>query len=359
MSDDLFALPAPAAITTPPRSRCSKGWSRSAAGRACISAAPTSGRCTISPPKCSTMRWTRRWPATPPGSRSRSRRGNRLTITDNGRGMPVDEHPKYPGKSALEVILTTLHSGGKFSDKAYATAGGLHGVGVSVVNALSSETVVEVARNKTLYRQSFSRGDADVGAERDRRRRRTGAARPSASSPIRRFSARRRSSSRRGSTGWRAPRPICSPASRYAGAATPSLASATTCPAEAVFQFPGGLADHLREQIGERESATNQPFTGRQDFPNGQGRVEWAVAWPVWGDGDASYYCNTIPTPDGGTHEQGLRAGADPRHARLRRADRAEEGEGHPGRGRGHRRRDHALASSSAIRSSRARPRTG
>src|ERR671917_2844985 len=84
--------------------------------------------------------------------------GNRLTVSDNGRGIPIDEHPKYPGKSALEVILTMLHSGGKFSDKAYATSGGLHGVGISVVNALSTETIVEVARNKQLYRQTFARG---------------------------------------------------------------------------------------------------------------------------------------------------------------------------------------------------------
>ena len=100
--------------------------------------------------------------------------GNRLTVTDNGRGMPVDPHPKYPGKSALEVILTMLHSGGKFEGKAYSTSGGLHGVGVSVVNALSTETVVEVARDKKLYRQTFSKGLAtsaleEVGAAPNRR----------------------------------------------------------------------------------------------------------------------------------------------------------------------------------------------
>src|SRR5688572_17909511 len=100
--------------------------------------------------------------------------GNRLTVSDNGRGIPVEEHPKYPGKSALEVILTTLHSGGKFEGKAYSTSGGLHGVGVSVVNALSTETVVEVARDKKLYRQSFARGVAttplaEVGAAPNRR----------------------------------------------------------------------------------------------------------------------------------------------------------------------------------------------
>ena len=85
-------------------------------------------------------------------------RADRLTIRDNGRGMPTDEHPKFPGKSAVEVILTTLHAGGKFSGKAYATSGGLHGVGASVVNALSSDLIVEIARDKTLYQQRFSRG---------------------------------------------------------------------------------------------------------------------------------------------------------------------------------------------------------
>src|SRR5213080_320713 len=100
--------------------------------------------------------------------------GNRLTVADNGRGVPIDEHPKYPGKSALEVIMSTLHSGGKFEGKAYSTSGGLHGVGVSVVNALSTDTIVEVARDKKLYRQTFARGHAtsklqEVGAAPNRR----------------------------------------------------------------------------------------------------------------------------------------------------------------------------------------------
>ncbi len=163
----------------------------------------------------------------------------RLTVSDNGRGIPVDEHPKYPGKSALEVILTTLHSGGKFSDKAYATSGGLHGVGVSVVNALSIDTVVEVARNRILYRQSFSKGLptsklVEVGADA-----RTGAARPRPSRPIPRFSATRRASSRRGSTGSRGPRPICSPASRSAGSAIP-LWSPKRCPPRRCSSFRAG-----------------------------------------------------------------------------------------------------------------------
>jgi topoisomerase IV subunit B len=231
----------------------------------------------------------------------------RLTITDNGRGIPVDEHPKFPGKSALEVILTTLHSGGKFSGKAYATSGGLHGVGVSVVNALSVNTRVEVARNKELFAQEFSRGLP------------TGKLQKLGGTP-----------NRRGTSVAFTPDPeifgqdarfkparlfrlVRSKAYLFAGVeirwkCAPSLAG-DDVPAEAVFQFPGGLADHLTEQVGERECVTTKFFAGSQDFPGTeQGRVEWAIAWPLWSDGAYSWYCNTIPTPDGGTHEQGLRA---------------------------------------------------
>ena len=231
----------------------------------------------------------------------------RLTIVDNGRGMPVDEHPKFPGKSALEVILTTLHSGGKFSGKAYATSGGLHGVGISVVNALSTNTRVEVARNKELFAQEFSRG-LPLG-------------------PLQRLGA---APNRRGTSVAFTPDPeifgedakfkplrlfklVRSKAYLFAGVeirwkCAPSLTSEEV-PAEAVFQFPGGLADHLTEQVGARECVTSKFFSGSQDFPGEeQGRVEWAIAWPLWSDGAYSWYCNTIPTPDGGTHEQGLRA---------------------------------------------------
>ncbi|AIT79007.1 MULTISPECIES: DNA topoisomerase IV subunit B [Novosphingobium] len=234
----------------------------------------------------------------------------RLTITDNGRGIPVDEHPKYPGKSALEVILSTLHSGGKFSGKAYATSGGLHGVGISVVNALSVKTRVEVARNKELFAQEFSRG-ATLG-------------------PLQKVGA---APNRRGTSVTFTPdteifgdqkfkpnrlfKLVRSKAYLFAGVeirwkCSPSLAS-DDVPAEATFQFPGGLADHLAEQIGSRECVTAQFFSGSQEFPENDqglelGRVEWAIAWPLYSDGAYSWYCNTIPTPDGGTHEQGLRA---------------------------------------------------
>ncbi len=232
--------------------------------------------------------------------------GNRLTVADNGRGIPVEEHPRFPGKSALEVIMTTLHSGGKFEGKAYSTSGGLHGVGVSVVNALSCQTIVEVARDRTLYRQAFARGQA--------------------TSPLEEIGA---TSNRRGTTVSFVPDPEIfgddasfsperlyklarSKAYLFAGVeirwrCDPSLASPQV-PESAVFQFANGLADHLREQLGERATVTNEPFTGRQDFPDSQGSAEWAVAWPLYSDGSQSYYCNTIPTPDGGTHEAGLRA---------------------------------------------------
>lgn len=230
---------------------------------------------------------------------------NRLSISDNGRGIPVDEHPKFPGKSTLEVILSTLHSGGKFSGKAYATSGGLHGVGVSVVNALSSDTRVEVARDRQLYAQSFSKGQT-LG-------------------PIEKLG---QTPNRRGTTvsftpdteifGERQFKPhrlfklARSKAYLFAGVeirwkCADSLAS-DDVPAEATFKFPGGLADHLAEQIGSRECVTAQPFAGNQEFPDEQGRVEWACAWPLYSDGSTSWYCNTVPTPDGGTHEQGLRA---------------------------------------------------
>ena len=236
--------------------------------------------------------------------------GNRVTISDNGRGMPVAEHPKYPGKSTLEVILTMLHSGGKFSGKAYATSGGLHGVGVSVVNALSSHTRVEVARDRQLYAQEFARGQTTgpiekLGPTPNRRGTSVSFVPDTEIFGDRQFNPKR------------LVRLARSKAYLFAGVeirwkCAAALAS-EDAPAEAVFKFPGGLADHLAEQIGGRECVTTQPFAGRQDFPvneagDVQGSVEWAIAWPLWSDGSTSWYCNTVPNPDGGTHEQGLRA---------------------------------------------------
>jgi len=231
--------------------------------------------------------------------------GNRVTVVDNGRGIPIDEHADFPGKSALEVIFTTIHSGGKFDGDAYQTSGGLHGVGVSAVNALSIETVVEVARNKELYQQRFVQGNATgplekIGAAPNRRGTSVSFVPDTEIFGELKFKPQRL---------YRLAR---SKAYLFAGVeirwkCDPAILTDET-PHEAVFQFPGGLADHLKEQVGGRECATSEFFVGRNNLPDGQGSAEWAVAWPLFSDGSYSYYCNTIPTPDGGTHEQGLRA---------------------------------------------------
>lgn len=229
-------------------------------------------------------------------------------VRDNGRGIPIDPHPKYPKLSALEVILTTLHSGGKFSGKNYATSGGLNGVGMSVVNALSDDLTVEVARDKTLWRQMYSKGAPTsklekVGAAPNRR----GTMirfRPDPEifgdrlkfNPSRLFRmARSKAYLFRGvKIRWK-----CDPALIREGDDTPT---------EAELQFPGGLQDFLATSIGDRPTATEAPFAGEAKLAGG-GRVEWALAWPVDGDdGFTLSYCNTIPTPLGGSHEAGFRS---------------------------------------------------
>ncbi len=228
-----------------------------------------------------------------------------VTIADNGRGIPIDRHPKFKDKSALEVILTTLHSGGKFSGKAYSTSGGLHGVGVSVVNALSDRFEVEVARDRELWRQTYSRGTptgklAKVGAAPNRRGT-TVTFHPDpqifgddpAFKPMRLFRmARSKAYLFRGVTiRWKCKVP-----------------AGDGVPAEDSFHFPGGLEDFLAAHLEGRPTITPQPFAGRVELDAGKGSVEWAVAWTDEGDAYVSSYCNTVNTPEGGSHEQGLRS---------------------------------------------------
>ncbi|WCS26251.1 DNA topoisomerase IV subunit B [Methylobacterium sp. NMS14P] len=229
-----------------------------------------------------------------------------LVVTDNGRGIPVDPHPKFPGKSALEVIMTTLHAGGKFDSKVYETSGGLHGVGISVVNALSDLLEVEVARNQTLYRQTFSRGHAQgalelVGRVQNRRGTRV-RFHPDAQifgslrfDPRRLFKMARSKAYLFGGVEirWR-----CAPA---------LLEGLEDVPAEAVHRFPDGLRDYLARDIDGKELVTEAMFSGKITKPGSHGSLEWAVAWMVAEDGFSHSYCNTIPTPEGGTHEAGLR----------------------------------------------------
>ena len=231
-----------------------------------------------------------------------------LGVTDNGRGVPVDPHPKFPGKSALEVIMTTLHSGGKFNSNVYSTSGGLHGVGVSVVNALSEHLEVEVARGGRLYRQTFSKGEpltglVDLGVVRNRRGT-TVRFRPDPSifkerahfKPIRIFKMARAKAYLFGGVEIRW------------SCAAELLQGDTGVPEKAVFHFPGGLRDFLSSRIEGLTPVTKDLFAGRVQKEGGHGSVEWAVAWLADEDGFTQSYCNTVPTPDGGTHEQGLRA---------------------------------------------------
>ena len=233
--------------------------------------------------------------------------GGWVCVRDNGRGIPVDPHPKFRDRSALEVILTTLHSGAKFEGKVYATSGGLHGVGISVVNALSEELEVEIARERVLWRQTYARGGptsalAKVGAAPNRRGT-TVRFRPdpaifgggTAFRPTRLFRLARSKAYLFGGV-------------RIRWQCAPDLLEGDgDTPGEAELHFPGGLEEFLGSAAGGRSRVTDRAFSGRAEFPEGAGRVEWAIAWMDDGDGFSHTYCNTIPTPLGGSHEAGLR----------------------------------------------------
>ncbi|WP_425050806.1 DNA topoisomerase IV subunit B [Psychromarinibacter sp. S121] len=227
-----------------------------------------------------------------------------LTVRDNGRGMPFDPHPKFPGKSALEVILCTLHAGGKFSGKAYQTSGGLHGVGASVVNALSDSMVVQVARDRKLVEQRFSRGVPlgpveEIGAAPNRRGTTTTFHADEEIFGHHRFKPKRLFTM------------VRSKAYLFSGVEIrwKSAIDDGETPTEATFHFPGGLADYLAEQLNGSSTYADRPFAGTVEFQerfNQPGKVEWAINWTPSRDGFLQSYCNTVPTPEGGTHEAGF-----------------------------------------------------
>ncbi len=227
-----------------------------------------------------------------------------VSVRDNGRGIPVDPHPKFPGKSALEVILCTLHAGGKFSGKAYQTSGGLHGVGSSVVNALSDSMVVQVAKNKELFEQRFSRGKPlgpveKIGAAPNRR---GSVVTFHADAEIfghQRFKPKRLFTLAR------------SKAYLFSGVEIrwKSAIDDGETPTEAVFHFPGGLSDYLKESLGDASTYSDTGFHGKVEFREKFGEpgyVEWAINWTPSRDGFIQSYCNTVPTPEGGTHVAGF-----------------------------------------------------
>jgi len=243
--------------------------------------------------------------------------GNVLSIRDNGRGIPVDPHPKFPNLSALEVILTTLHSGGKFDSKVYSTSGGLHGVGISVVNALSDMLEVEICRQKQRWRQTYSRGHSQSPLTLDEQPTR-------AKGTFMRFHPDPEifeDAQFKPATLFQMAR---AKAYLFKGAeiewwCDPSLLKDNRTPQKATLHYPGGLLDYLQDLVGNDQKSESEEkpvfefFSGEAVFPDGQGRIEWAISWPISADADNSFegqitsFCNTIPTPLGGTHEAGLR----------------------------------------------------
>ena len=227
-----------------------------------------------------------------------------IAVRDNGRGVPIDPHPKYPDKSALEVIFCTLHAGGKFSGKAYQTSGGLHGVGASVVNALSSSMVVQVARNKELHEQRFSRGVAQGNLEKI------------GSAPNRRgtyvsFLPDKEIFGNHKFKPSRLFKSIRSKAYLFSGVEIrwKSEIDDGETTADATFHFPGGLSDFLNETLNGVSTYAQRPFAGTVEFHEKfqiPGKVEWAINWTPSRDGFVKSYCNTVPTPEGGTHESGF-----------------------------------------------------
>ena len=231
-----------------------------------------------------------------------------VTVTDNGRGIPVDPHPKFPKKSALEVIMCTLHAGGKFDSKVYETSGGLHGVGVSVANALSARMEVEVAREQTLHRMVFERGKPKGKLEKlGRAPNRRGTKvrfRPDpeifgANAHFRPDRVFKMTRSKAYLFGGVEIRWCC---------AKELLHETADVPEEATFHFADGLKDYLSAMMAGAALVHPDVFTGTAGKMGAHGGAQWAVAWTADRDGFLSSYCNTIPTPDGGTHESGLRS---------------------------------------------------
>ncbi|MGE3149360.1 MAG: ATP-binding protein, partial [Pseudorhodoplanes sp.] len=229
-----------------------------------------------------------------------------VSVTDNGRGIPIDPHPKFKNKSALEVIMTTLHAGGKFDSKAYDTSGGLHGVGISVTNALSDRLEVEVARGQKLYKMAFERGK-----------------------PKGKLQEAGKAPNRRGTTVRFHPDPDIFGAKAHFKAerifrmtrskaylfgdveirwsCAKALVEGTDIPAQATFHFADGLKDYLADTLSGATLIHPDIFTGSAGKTGQHGAVQWAIAWTADQDGFLNSYTNTVPTPDGGTHESGFR----------------------------------------------------
>ena len=233
---------------------------------------------------------------------------NKVTVSDNGRGIPIDKHPKYPKKSALEVILTTLHAGGKFNNKIYQTSGGLHGVGISVVNALSESLEVEVYRDKNIYTQRYSKGIPDNNIQKlDQKTNKKGTKitfKPDEEifDKNLKFNIEKLYN-------------FCkSKAYLFAGieirwSCNQIIAEEINIPKSEIFNFSKGLEDFLVNEVKDSTFIAQESFSGKKEKDSKNNSIEWAVNWSMNSDGFLNSYCNTVPTPDGGTHELGLKNG--------------------------------------------------
>jgi topoisomerase IV subunit B len=231
-----------------------------------------------------------------------------VTVTDNGRGIPVDPHPKFPKKSALEVIMCTLHAGGKFDSKVYETSGGLHGVGVSVANALAERMEVEVARGQMLHRMVFERGKPKSKLEKLGRAPNRRGTRVRFRPDPQIFGAKAHFKPERVFKMTRSKAYLFGGVEIRWSCAKELLTGVEGVPEEATFHFADGLKDYLSATINGSTLVHPDIFAGSAGKIGAHGAAQWAVAWTADTDGFLSSYCNTIPTPDGGTHESGLRS---------------------------------------------------
>lgn len=233
---------------------------------------------------------------------------NKITVFDNGRGIPIDKHPKYPKKSALEVILTTLHAGGKFNNKIYQTSGGLHGVGISVVNALSESLEVEVYRDKSIYLQNYKKGIPNGNIEKlDQKTNKKGTKIT--------FKPDEEIFDKNVKFNIEKLYNFCkSKAYLFAGieirwSCNELVAEENNIPRSEIFNFSKGLEDFLVNEVKGSTFIAQESFSGKKEKDSKNNSIEWAVNWSMSSDGFLNSYCNTVPTPDGGTHELGLKNG--------------------------------------------------
>ena len=235
---------------------------------------------------------------------------NTIQIEDNGRGIPIDDHPKFPGKSALEIIVSTLHAGGKFSNGAYETSGGLHGVGISVVNALSENLEVTVIRNKKIYSQKYSRGIVKSNLEYiEKTTKKSGTIVKFTPDP-QIFGTNFSLSSDKLFKECQSKAYLLSGV-KIEWTCKKELVKNEQTLTNEIFCYPNGIIDFLNGSISSDYLHNKIHFTGdvklkEKNFSNLNGSINWVCNWSLNHTQFFRSYCNLIHTSDGGTHETGF-----------------------------------------------------